>query len=80
MIDLTMEEFLLWVIGVPMIGIAVVTLLRGMGMRARRRSLRQEIIRCRICGHLYKDKTRDKFCPCPECESLNERGRSRRLS
>ena len=79
MIDLTMEEFLLWVIGVPMVVVAVVTLLRGITVRARKRSLQQEIIRCRICGYLFKDKTREKYCECPECDSINERGKSRRL-
>lgn len=79
MIDLTMEDFLLWVIALPMVGIGVVTLLRGMTMRARKRSLQQEIIRCRICGYLFKDKGREKYCACPECESMNERGKSRRL-
>ena len=79
MIDMTMEDFLLWVIGVPMVGIALVTLIAGMRQRARKRGLKQQIVRCRICGHLYKDKSREKFPDCPECESMNERGRSRRL-
>ena len=79
MIDLTMEDFILWMIGVPLVGIGLVTLISGMKRRARKRGLRQQIVRCRVCGHLYKDKSRDKFPECPECDSVNERGKSRRL-
>ena len=79
MIDLTMEEFLLWVIGMPMVIIGVVAMGRSMKYRARRRHLRKEIVRCRVCGYLYKDKTRDKHSQCPVCASLNERGEARRL-
>lgn len=79
MIDLTMEDFILWMIGVPLVGIGLVTLISGMKRRARKRGLRQQIVRCRICGHLYKDKSRGKFPECPECDSVNERGKSRRL-
>ena len=79
MIDMTMEDFLLWAIGVPLVGIAFVTMIGGMRKRARKRSLRQEIVLCRICGHVYQDKTREKFPECPECESVNERGKSHRL-
>lgn len=74
-----MEDFLLWVIGIPLMAITLVKLIGGLRRRARKRGLRQEIVRCRICGHLYKDKTRERFPGCPECGSINERGKSRRL-
>ena len=79
MIDLSMEEFLLWVIGVPMVIIGLVAVGRSMKHRARKRSLRREIVRCRVCGYLYKDKTRERYCECPVCSSMNERGEARRL-
>lgn len=74
-----MEDFLLWVIGLPLVGIAFVSIIAGMRKQARNRVLRWEIVRCRVCGHLYKDKTREKSPECPECESINERGKSSRL-
>ena len=74
-----MEEFLLWGVGIPLVAVALVTVIAGFRRRGRKRGLRLEIIRCRICGHLYKDKTRERFPGCPECGSANERGKSRRL-
>lgn len=79
MIDMTMEDFLLWAAGAPLVGIAVVTVVGRMRKRARKRALRREIVECRICGHLYKDATRDRLPGCPECGSANERGAPRRL-
>ncbi len=79
MIDLTMEDFILWMIGAPLVIIGFVSVLAAMRYRSRKRRLKQQIIRCQICGFLYKDVSRERFCECPECLSANERGQPRRL-
>lgn len=79
MIELTMEEFVLWAVCVPLLGIGIYSAVAGYRRRARARQARHNIIRCRVCGHLYQDRSRERFPPCPECRRPNDRGRSRRL-
>ncbi len=79
MIELTMEEFILWVIGIPLLGIGFYTLIAGIRHRAAIRAARQLVLSCRACGTLYPDRSREKFPKCPYCGRPNERGRSRRL-
>lgn len=79
MIVLTMEEFILWMISVPMLMIGGHALFAWMKRRASARQLRRNIVRCRICGFLYQDRSRTRDPECPECGRVNARGRSRRL-
>lgn len=79
MIELSMEDFILWMIGAPLVAIGLVSLLAGMRRRSRKRTLHKQIVRCRICGHMYKDQTRERIVECPECGRPNEKGGSRRL-
>jgi len=79
MIDLTMEELILWMITVPMLIVGFYSVFAAMKRRAAIRAARRSIVTCRLCGHLYQDCSRDSDPICPECGRANERGRSRRL-
>ncbi|MGB1875050.1 MAG: hypothetical protein ACPH5P_06005 [Akkermansiaceae bacterium] len=79
MIELTMEELALWLVGVPLLGIGFAVLLATLRRRARIRARKRNIVTCRVCGHVYKDTTRERHPQCPECGRTNERGGSRRL-
>ncbi len=79
MIELTFEEFLLWMVGAPMVLMGIYSLLVGANRRARNKKAKDSVIVCRVCGHLYQDCSKDKSPICPACNRGNDRGRSRRL-
>lgn len=79
MIELTLEEFILWVIGVPLLGIGLYSFFAGMKRRSIIRGIQQYIVRCRACGYVYQDRSRERSPECPECGRGNDRGDSRRL-
>jgi hypothetical protein len=79
MIELTMEEFMLWVIGVPLLGIGLYSILAGLKRRATIRAAQLKIVCCRVCGNLYRDRSRERSPQCPGCGRANDRGKSRRL-
>jgi rubredoxin len=79
MIDLTIEDFILWVISVPMVMIGFYTVVGALRRRATLRVARRNIVHCRVCGFIYQDSSREQDPVCPECGRANERGRSRRL-
>ena len=79
MIDLTIEEFILWMISVPIVMVGIYTFVSGMKRRSALKVARRNIVTCRVCGHLYQERSRERDPACPECGRLNERGRSRRL-
>ena len=79
MIDLTIEELILWMISVPIVLVGMFTLISSLKRRASRRVARHHIVSCRVCGHLYMDRSRERDPHCPECGRANGRGRSRRL-
>ena len=79
MIELTMEEVILWVVGVSLLSIGLYTFFASIKRRSVIRAARLQIVRCRACGHIYKDLTRERSPECPECGRSNDRGDSRRL-
>ncbi len=79
MIELTIEELILWMISVPIVMVGLFTLIASLRRRAVLRAARHHIVTCRICGHLYMDRSRERDPSCPECGRANGRGRSRRL-
>lgn len=79
MIDLTMEEFILWAISVPIVMVGMYALVSGLKRRTALKVAQRNIVTCRVCGYLYQDRSRERDPACPECGRLNERGRSRRL-
>lgn len=79
MIDLTMEDFILWMISVPMVIVGLFTFLSILKRRSAVKAARRHIVSCRICGNLYVDRTKELSPSCPECGRANERGRSKKF-
>ncbi len=79
MIELTLEEFILWVVCGPLVGIGLYCVFVGLSRRSRKKKAKNNVICCRVCGHLYQDWTREPAPRCPGCDRANDRGRSRRL-
>ncbi len=79
MIDLTIEELILWMISVPFVMVGIGFISASLRRRAAVRSAQRKIITCRVCGHLYRDLSQDDEAECPKCGRVNERGRSTRL-
>lgn len=79
MIELTLEEFLLWLVGVPLLSIGFFILIAKMKRRSTIRARQKQILCCAACGNVYQSRSRERFPQCPECGRLNERGSSRRL-
>jgi len=79
MIDLTMEEFILWMISVPIVMVGISFVLMALRRRSSVRAARQITVTCRVCGCLYHDVSQERDPVCPECGRTNDRGRSRRL-
>lgn len=79
MIELTFEEFCLWVVGVPLLGVGIYCFFSALKYRALAARQRQGMMRCRVCGNMYRELRREKIVECPQCGAANEKGRSRRL-
>lgn len=79
MIELTIEELILWVIGVPLIFIGLMALVNMMKGLEEKRKSKNKLIRCRACGYVYQDASREKSPHCPDCGRSNDRGESKRL-
>lgn len=76
MIELSIEDFILWVVGLPIVVIGLYFLLLGLQSRRNKRNSSRQLIRCRGCGVLFQDKTREKRPVCPDCGRKNDRGSS----
>lgn len=79
MIELTLEDFILWAVCVPLVGVGIYTVMASLRHRSDGKRAKNDVIHCRVCGHLYQDRSREKSPVCPECHRANDRGRSRRL-
>lgn len=79
MIELTMEDLLLWMLGVPLISIGIYSLFSALRTHKTEKKESAEISSCRICGHLFRERRRDKIVDCPACGCKTERARTRRL-
>lgn len=79
MIEPTMEEFLLWLVAVPLLSIGFYILLAKIKRRAKVRARQRQILHCSGCGVIYQNRGRESAPHCPQCGRVNERGSSRRL-
>lgn len=79
MIELTLEEFLLWLVGAPLLGIGFCILVAKIKRRSKIRARKKQILHCSGCGHIYQNRSRERCPKCPECGRVNKRGNSRRL-
>jgi hypothetical protein len=75
MIDLTLTEFAVAVVGASLLWVvAAVAVSRWSNANAERRALRDRVV-CRICCHVFEERSRLRVVECPECGAANERGR-----
>lgn len=75
MIDLTLTEFAVAVVGGSLLWVAAsVAVSRWSNANAERRGVRDRVV-CRICRHVFEDRERGKLVDCPECGAANERRR-----
>jgi rRNA maturation endonuclease Nob1 len=73
MIELSLGEFAAGVAGVAMVWVlASAVLSRISEARALRRALEFRVT-CRLCGHVFEDRSGDPFPRCPECGAKNIR-------
>jgi hypothetical protein len=69
-VSLTNLVLLGMAVGVVMLGcIWVVAVWRD---RRYENRIRQDLVCCRICGHVYENAERRPVSACPQCGSLNE--------
>jgi len=74
MIELTLTELALVVVGVAMCLVAFFGWMsRWAASNAEKRSLRQRIV-CRLCLAVFEDSGRQDVVNCPECGAKTKRG------
>ena len=73
MIELSLAEFAVGVIAIALAWVLGSTLLsRWSEAKMLRHSLKSRLT-CRLCGHVFEDRSREEFPKCPECGAANER-------
>lgn len=79
MIDLTLTEFAVVVVGATLLFVSGAAFIsRWSNANAERRGIRWRVV-CRICRHVFEDRGRERHPACPRCGTANERHRDRRL-
>jgi len=79
MIELTLTELVLSVLGISMGLVVLITWVSRSNARHQEHvALRSRVI-CRLCLHVFEDHGTSRQIECPACGSKNERGRDRRL-
>ncbi len=73
MIELSIEDFILWVVSLPIVVIGLFYLFSGVANRGERLASSRYNVRCRGCGSVFQDATREKHPQCPECGRKNHR-------
>ena len=79
MIELTIEELILWMVGGPLLGILLYSFFSALTRNASIRQSKNQIVKCEVCGYLSKPPVTEKFPLCAKCGRKNDRGESRRL-
>ena len=77
--DLTLADFVLWVLAGSCSLVALLTLVsRTLHARSESRALAHRVV-CRLCLHAFEDTSHLGIVTCPACGASNEKGRGRRL-
>jgi len=72
--ELTITDFVLWVLGTSSGLMLVCALLsRYLHARTEHRGLNRRVI-CRLCLHAFEDSSRDQTATCPACGALTDKG------
>lgn len=77
MVELTFQELAIGVVGASLLVICgAVWVSRWSNANARRRGTRFRMV-CRLCRHVWEDRSREKFPVCPSCGAGNRRKQGR---
>ena len=79
MIELDLTQFFVMILSVALGGAGLGVLVDELRERRMSREVRRNIMRCRICGTVYRKEGQDAVQSCPECASPNPCSRDRRL-
>jgi hypothetical protein len=75
MIELTLEELAVAVIALGlMFVVGAAWIASWTNFNARRRSVRFRVV-CRLCRHVFEDRSGGRYPHCPACGAANERRR-----
>lgn len=75
MIELTLEELAVAVIGASLAFVVAAWWISGWtNANARRRGVRRRVV-CRLCRHVFEDRGNERVVACPQCGAGNERRR-----
>lgn len=73
MIELTLTELAVAIVGGCLVFVAGAVAISRWGNRnAERRGIRSRVI-CRICRHVFEDQGHEHLVTCPECGASNEK-------
>lgn len=73
MIELTLEELAVAAIGASLaVVVAAVWVAGWADGNARRRSVRWRVV-CRLCRHVFEDRSGERRVTCPQCGAENRR-------
>lgn len=79
MLEISFQDMAISVLALAMLMVGFLLLGRRSTMRQRGRRAQREILRCDVCGFLYKDVGPERIIPCPQCGRANQRGRDKSL-
>ena len=79
MIELDIPQFCTLILVTVAVVVGLGVLVDELRERRMSREVRRNIMRCRICGTVYRKEGQDAVQSCPECASPNPCSRDRRL-
>ena len=72
MINVTLTTLVLLGMAAGVVLLGVIWLIAVLRERRGENLARQDLVGCRICGHVYENAERRPVSACPHCGSLNE--------
>ena len=72
MIQVTLTTLILLGMAAGVVLLGVIWFFAVLKERRRENRGRQDLVGCRICGHVYENAERRRVSACPQCGSLNE--------
>lgn len=79
MLEISFEDLAISVLAFSLLMLGFLMIGRNSTNRQIRRRCRREMFTCDVCGHLFKDYSREQIVDCPECGRANLRGRDKSL-
>jgi predicted Zn-ribbon and HTH transcriptional regulator len=72
MIQVTLTNLMLLGMAIGVVMLGIIWLIAVWKERYGERRIRQDLVCCRICGHVYENAEKRRLSACPQCGSLNE--------